>query len=161
MKVIWALLCENIIVDRDTNNVSLINVVDELTVPASPPEGPPGAVFESIVILNLRMAILWTRSIPSVPEVGEARVKVVAPDDSISFSPQLEVDLTQGPRERALGHLLNSPFPSWREGEYLFKIEARSADFDWQEMFELPLWVKIQTDDFPYDPDPQTPASED
>ena len=161
MRVIWALLCKNTIVDRDTNNVSLINVVDELTVPASPPQGPPGAVFESIVLLDLSMAILWVRSSPDVPESGEARVKVVAPDDSISLSPQLEVDLTQRPRVRALGHMLNSPFPSWQEGEYRFKIEAKTNDLDWQEMFELPLWVKVQTDDFPYDAGPQAPFADD
>ena len=38
MKVLWALLCKNVITDQDTNNISLIEVVDELTIPAPPPQ---------------------------------------------------------------------------------------------------------------------------
>lgn len=155
MKVIWALLCETAIVDRDTNNISLVNIVDEMTVPAPPPQGLLGPVIERIEVLDLRLAILWARSISDVPESGEGRITVVAPDDSISVSPEVEVDLSQSQRMRAVGHLLESPFPSWQEGQYLFKIESRTEDLDWQEMFELPLWVKVQTDDFPYSSDPQ------
>ena len=62
---------------------------------------------------------------------------------------------------RGIGHLIESPFPVLQEGQYLFKVEAKTEGLDWQEMFELPLWVKVQTDDLPYDPDPQTPASDD
>lgn len=156
MKVVWALLCETTIVDRDTNNVSLINVVDEITVPAPPPQGPLGSVIERIEILDLHLAILWARSNPDVPERGEARITVVAPDGSISVSPEVAVDLSQSQRMRAVGHLLDSPFPNWQEGQYLFKIESKTADLDWQEMFELPLWVKVQTDDFPYASSPLT-----
>ena len=156
MKVVWALLCETTIVDRDTNNVSLINVVDEITVPASPPQGPRGPAIETVVDLDLRMAILWARSSSDVPETGEARIRVIAPDDRISVSSEVEVDLSHSQRMRAVGHLLESPFPSWQEGQYLFKIESKTADLGWQEMFELPLWVKVQTDDFPYESTSQT-----
>ena len=163
MKVIWALLCETTITDRDTNNVSLINVVDEITVPASPPQEPTEADSEEIALLGvgLRMVILCVRSNPEIPESGEMRIKVVAPDETARISVQLEVDLTQSQRLRGTGHLLEVPFLSWQEGQYLFKIETKTEGLDWQEMFELPLWVKVQTDDFPYDPDPQTTISGD
>lgn len=161
MKVIWALLCEKAILDRDTNNASFINVVEEITVPASPPKIPSGSDIEPILMLDLRMAILWARSNPDMPESGEARVRLIAPDETASVSAELMVDLTESQRMRGIGHLIESPFPVLQEGQYLFKVEAKTEGLDWQEMFELPLWVKVQTDDLPYDPDPQTPASDD
>ena len=153
MKVIWALLCEKAIIDRETNNASFINVVEEITVPASPPQVPPDSEIEPILVLDLHMAILWARSNPYIPESGEARVTLIAPDETVRISAQLAVDLTQSQRLRGIGHLMESPFPILQEGQYVFRIEAKTADLDWHEMFELPLWVKIQTNDPPYDPD--------
>ena len=160
MKVIWALLCEKAIIDRETNNASFINVVEEIIVPASPPQMPPGSEIEPIVVLDLHMAILWARSNPVVRESGEARVRLIAPDETASISAELIVDLTESQRLRGIGHLVESPFPISQEGQYLFKVEAQTADLDWQEMFELPLWVKVQTDDPPYDPNPQTSVAD-
>ena len=37
MKVIWAVLCENSVIDRDTNNVSLLNVLEQMQLVAEPP----------------------------------------------------------------------------------------------------------------------------
>ena len=160
MKVIWALLCEKAIIDRETNNASFINVVEEIIVPASPPQMTPGSEIEPIVVLDLHMAILWARSNPVVRESGEARVRLIAPDETASIFAELIVDLTESQRLRGIGHLVESPFPVLQEGQFLFKVEAKTADLDWQEMFELPLWVKVQTDDPPYDPNPQTSVAD-
>ena len=149
MKVIWALLCQTIVTDRDTNNLSLINVVDEIIVPASPPDEPSRSDIMGRVNLGLEMAVLWIRSNPALPESGEARVTIVTPDNSSAVSEVLEVDLTQTQRIRGVGHWADSPFPSWQEGQYLFKIEARASGHSWQKVFELPLWVRVQTEDPP------------
>ena len=146
MKIIWALLCETTIVNRDNNNISLINVVDEITIPASPPQGPSGSDPELIKLLALNMVVLWVRSNLSTPESGEARIKVVAPDDIEILSAEMKVDLTESQRVRAVGQMTEN-FPFTQEGQYLFKIAAKTTGLDWQELFELPLWVNVQTDD--------------
>ena len=147
MKVIWALLCEKTIVDQESNNLSLIEVIDELIVPAPLPQGVHGSGAEGSSILDLRLVVLWERSDPLRPEKGQARIRIIAPNASESSVAEHEVDLMESPRMRAIGHLLGSPMPFTQEGQYFVKIEAKTADSDWQELFELPLQVSVQTDD--------------
>ena len=49
---------------------------------------------------------------------------------------------------RGDGHLLELPFPFTEEGIYYFNIQAKTADSDWKEVYELPLWVNVY-DEFP------------
>lgn len=146
MKVVWAILCKDTIVNRDTNNMTLVEVIEELNVVASPPQEPSGPELGFSTVLDLHLVSLWVRTAPSVPEKGQARFKAVTPSGREVASAEAEVDLTEGPRLRADGHLLESPFPFSDDGIYLFKIEARTAESDWEEVYELPLWVQIQGD---------------
>ena len=149
MNVSWAILCESAIVDKDTNNVSLVNVVEELTLPAAPPEIAATSDPSQLKPVSLAIVTLFARSDPSVPESGEAQIKIVAPDGRIGLSGQISVDLIQHERLRAIGRTFQMPFPDRLAGQYLLKVEVKTAGLDWEEMFSLPLQVKVQTDDLP------------
>ena len=144
MKVVWAILCKDTIVNRDTNNMTLVEVIEELNVVASPPQGTPVPELGFSAVLDLHLVSLWVRTEPSVPEKGQARFKAVTPKGREVVTAEAEVDLTEGPRLRADGHLLESPFPFSDDGTYFFKIEMRTPESDWEEVYELPLWVQIQ-----------------
>ena len=146
MKVIWALLCENVITNQQTNNVSLIEVVDQLTVPAPPPGNVAKQDEKFDTFLNMRLVVLWARSDRDVPERGQARVRIIAPDGKEAQSTEHQVDLSEVPRSRAIGRIVGFPFPLTDEGEHLFRVEKRTSDSSWRKEFELPLWVQIQTD---------------
>ena len=144
MKVVWAILCKNTIVNRDTNNMTLVEVVEEINVVAEPPEESTADEPGFSTVLDIHLVTLWTRTDPSVPEKGQARFTVLTPKGRTVSSSELEIDLTEGPRLRADGHLLESSFPFSNDGIYLFKIEAKATETQWEEMYELPLWVRIQ-----------------
>ena len=146
MIVLWALLCRNTITDKETNNISLIEVVDELTIPGPPPQTPDATVDEPSPIFNLYLVALWSRSDIDEPEEGDTRIRAITPDDRHAVSPELHVDLTEAVRARSIGRLVRSPFVVSRQGVYRFKLEARTTTSDWIEMFEAPLWISIQTE---------------
>ena len=170
MKVYWALLCERLITDVETNNASLIEIIEEISVPTSPPgivtrpnelpqhesqpqvppesqpQVPPGSVpgrdekLDSL--LSFWVVVLWARSDYDAPEKGQSRIRMVTPGGREWFSGEYEVDLTQAPRARAAGRMVG--FPSTSEGEHILKVEARTAVSGWSEEFEIPVWVRIQ-----------------
>lgn len=145
MKVIWSVLCESTVTDRDTNQVSLFNVVDNLAIPVPPAnelDDPNG-----LVPTGSSLVTLWARSNPEIPEVVTGRVVFLGPDNEALFTFEHPVELTEAPTGR--GIFVMPGLPLGLQGIYRFKIAAKSPDSDWQELFELPLRVVIQTEDSP------------
>ena len=151
MKVIWAILCQSAVIDKDSNNVSLLNIIEEITIPAEPPliEQPAGEDISQLIGPGLfDFVILWSRSDPEVAEHGLGRIRLLLPNNEPLFtSTEFEVDLTRYLRSR-----LRSKFPGFptRRGEiirgiYDFVVESRSEGDEWEERFVLPLRVALQT----------------
>ena len=147
MKVTWAILSENAIVDRRTNNVSLIEIIDELTVPVTPPPQAEGSGAEPGTRPTLRLTVLYARSDYGSAEKSLTRIRMVDPGNREFQIMEQEIDLTEYPRVRSSGRLGLSPLPLNVEGLYSFKIEVSTPTSDWAEAFELPLMIKIQSDD--------------
>lgn len=147
MKVIWVVLCQSSAVDRETNVVSLFNVVEEIHLPAQPLALPPEQQLPAGTLLTpiFQLVALWMRSAPDVPEQGRGRIQVLLPDGSLGMSQEFEVDLTQYLRLRFRSNLPGLPVGG--EGVYRFLIDGKAADSEWTQMFELPLLVVLQHQD--------------
>ena len=146
MKAIWAILCKNVIVDQQSNNVSLIEVIDEFTIPVPPPVNLPEIDGEPGILLDVSLVVLWARSHRDTPEKAQSRTSIVTPDGTEARSLENEVDLTEAIRARAIGRIVGFPHPLNHGGEYLFRIELKVPGSDWKEELELPLWVNVQKD---------------
>ena len=147
MRVTWALICRHAITNRDSNNISLIEVIDELTVAGPPPQSDLQVGEASNVLIDLQLVVLWSRSDPNISEKSPTRVKAVGPYGAEALTVERIVDLTEFSRMRMLAHLLGAPIPFAQQGQYLFNIEVQTCDSQWEEVFQVPLWVNVQTDD--------------
>ena len=145
MRAIWAILCQNTIIDQRSNNISLIEVIEELTVPVPPPELMTEGDGELSMLVDGNLVILWTRSDLNVPEKAQTRSRIISPNGGEAQSGDFEIDLTEIVRARVIGRIAELP-PLTQTGEYTIKIETKVDDSEWQEEFELPLWVNVQTD---------------
>jgi hypothetical protein len=148
LKVIWAILCQSSAVDLDSNLVSLFNVVEELTLPAPPPQTPQGQQLPAGLTLAplFQIVVLWTRSDPEVPEHSKGRLRILLPGGGEATAPEFEVDLTQNPRARHRINLASLPV-SRAEGIHRFVIDGMTGTLGWTEMFEVPLSVVFQRQD--------------
>ena len=144
--MVWAILCRNAIIDQRSNNVSLIEVIDEITIPVQIPESITNASDQPVMVTDASLVILCARSDFNVPEKSLMRQRIVAPDGDEARTNENEIDLTDDVRLRAIGHIAGFPPLITQDGEFTIKIEVKAPDSDWQEMFELPLWVTVQTD---------------
>lgn len=142
MKVLWSVLCERAVVDRDTNNISLFNVIEEVALPAQPPMSLTDAIAKNVVPTAFELIVLWARSNSDVPERGLGRVSILIPDATPKFTQEHDIDLSQFLRLRSRLRLPGLPVGG--EGTYLFKIEGKPSGGEWTEMFELPLRVMFQ-----------------
>lgn len=135
--------------DRETNNISLFNVVEEVVVAAQPPLSLKQlGLPEGVVPVVFQLVVLWARSDPAVPEKGRGRLRVEMPTDTRVLGNEFDADLTAFLRLRTVINLPGLPAGAGAsDGIYRFLIDGKTELADWTEMFELPLRVTFQRAD--------------
>ena len=108
--LLWALTCQRVITDRDTNSVSYIDGVEAFGVPKIPFRFPPFYV-----------AMLWRRE--STEDDLRTRVQMSAPNgkELLSFEPEIQKDL------HALRHRINillGGMPIDLPGVYTIRVQG-------------------------------------
>jgi len=119
---VWSLICSRSILDKDSNNISLIECLEQLSVP-SPPANPDGKL---VIPLTFEIVSLWTRSVAEKPSRGTCRLEVYSPSDTVIHEQRLEVDLTTYQRVRSRQRFNGLPFGG--SGTYRFKITVLSDE---------------------------------
>ena len=146
MKVNWAILSRTAIVDRQSNNISLIEVIDELAVPAPPPQDVQGTDEHPRAVFDYCLSVLYARSDPSFGEIGQSSIRMTGPGAIQSEPIEMDVDLMEFSRSRSIIRIPISPITLTAEGAYSFKIDVRNEGTQWEQAFELPVWVNVQRD---------------
>jgi hypothetical protein len=95
-RLVWAVLCSRIIVDQATQNVSLIETIEEIQISPTPPVGQP-----AIVPIQMDLAALVVRSQSSVPESTSLKTIFLDPNGTKISDNQIQLDLNEFARCRA------------------------------------------------------------
>lgn len=137
---VWTVICSRVLIDRDTNNVTLVEVLEQVTLVASGPPPP-----ESAVPLEMEIVTLWERRDENVPARARARIHLVAPDGKTANPLEYVVDLTTHVRTRSRTQVKGFPFRGF--GRYEFRVAVRQdGQEDWQEVSRAPLQVVAATE---------------
>ena len=139
MKHRFAILCESTIVDAVTNNVSLINLIDEIRLKRPPEESPPE---KAVVPFRASVVVLTERTNLDEAESGTGRIVLRTPDDGEMRSATFNVDLSANPRLRTILKL--EVFPVAGPGVYQFEIAFEDeATGSWDIVDRIPVSVKV------------------
>lgn len=149
---VWSVLCYKAPIDKDTNEVSLLNVVENLTIHTTEAElqkrveslkegeqallPPPG---------NLELVSWWVRSDFDIPEEGvRARVALRLPDGREQLTEERTIDLQERSGFRLKYRVPGIPFGGvgayWFEVQQCEMSEDQTAD-GWRIMARVPLRV--------------------
>src|SRR5687768_16274240 len=108
---VWSVLCSKSTVDRETNNVSLIEVLEQLEITATvtrigssgqaapPIPTIPGAPFTG------ELVTLWARTDPAQPARGIARVRLLSPQGAELAAFEYAIDVSTNARLRNQGRV--------------------------------------------------------
>src|SRR6266496_2777341 len=95
----WSVLCSKSTIDAETNNISLIEVLEQISIAT----GPPAAGTEGLIPLRVELVTLWMRAQPDQPGHGRGRVSFVRPSGTMTESIQefdIPLQTTQRMRHR-------------------------------------------------------------
>lgn len=138
MRLLWAVFCSRASIDRVTNNLSLLEVIEELTL-----EIPRGAPGPDGIPLQSHFVCTWGRDNWATPEQGDMQLKILDPSGGVLVTTDAAVDLQQSNlRMRVLTEM--SGFKLNGDGVYSFEIGKKDASGAWLPVHSLPVLVRFQ-----------------
>ena len=130
---VWTVMCSRALIDRDSNNISIHNVLEQLNI-AAPPQ-PDLALNIHFEILSL-----WVRTHSAVPAQGTSRVTLEDPQGTRRVVSELTIDLADV--ERIRHRVLGQGLEVSRAGRYNFLVELQETGrSEWREVAVVPLTV--------------------
>lgn len=140
---IWSILSESSVIDQDTNNVSLINIVEELQVTL-----PKGKVLSAsnnvnLVSMKCELVSLWKSLEVGKEHVMEIKVSLYDPSNKqvLNEEPALKLHFQKG-IERFRSRVRFDALPITTPGTYTFKLYAKDNK-NFIPISETPFSVKI------------------
>jgi hypothetical protein len=139
-KLNFAVLCVRAIVDRETNLLSIIDIVEEttFTVPAEAIK----AASPIFLLQNPMVLVLdFSRSQANAPETARMRVKTLDPTGNEIGQSEIVLDMQTVTRSRGFVRLAGMPVSS--EGIFKYDVQVLGPDESWLPVTEVLLPVKI------------------
>jgi hypothetical protein len=135
MEHIWSVLCSRASIDRETNNISLFEVIEQIQVLDNPARDQLVGPFE--------LVSLWARGVGG-PERGRVRVAIRGPSGRLLGQDVQEIDLREFKRVRARFRVAGIPIEG--PGAYYFSIAVAGDEPEsWTEVAKIPLEVQVAT----------------
>jgi hypothetical protein len=127
----WSILCSKCIVDNRTNNATLVEILEQLTI-LIPNDG------SGLVVREMDLVTLWSRETEE-EEQGRARLTLLDPKGSPVGDPILfSLDLSVNQRLRSVTSLQSIPFNG--VGRYTFRTEIERGT-QWELASEVHLSI--------------------
>lgn len=142
---IWSALCTRAIIDRDSNNISLIDMLEEIRFAPPPTDDDLGREGYVMLPISVTLVTLWERKTENDPETFVMRVKFVDPTGTWIGPQDTERELTMDkPRFRSISRMMAVPFSE--SGKYQVIVQSKSNGSNrWKQNARLPLSITVSS----------------
>lgn len=141
----WSILCRRAVVDKFTNQLSILETIHEFALTLGSAENGSAAEIppDARVPLDVQLVSLWSRDVSERPEVFWTRLEVKLPNGEVSQTQQLVGSLEGGHRRTRLIYRIPS-IPFSGTGTYYFVVSVSTEENgDYSEVVRVPLELKI------------------
>ncbi|HXK11463.1 MAG TPA: hypothetical protein VMT70_17595 [Vicinamibacteria bacterium] len=135
---VWTVFCSSSAIDRDTNQVSLFDLVERIGVEGVGP-APPGQ--KAIIPARFQLVTLWTRGDANEGETGATRMRLLAPNGEELLKSEGDVNLREHQSRRVRINIGGLPFVE--NGRYHFRVELRDGD-GWRVVGDVPVQIDVR-----------------
>lgn len=110
---VWAVICSKSIIDDQTKNISLIDVVEQINISRT-------VELPISIALPIEVVSLWSRTNLDQPARGHGRIVFITPSGNSQELGQMDIDLESYKRLRARIGLLGLPISEL--GKHVFEV---------------------------------------
>lgn len=140
----WSLLCHSAIIDRETNQLHIHDVVEAISVAVE-----TGLEEDQVQMLSgpepLVLVSYWVREENERPEMATFRIRIRTAGGEELVAPSHQLDLKESTRLRAIQKIRAVPFDG--PGRMWFHVDEQRGDDDapeWLEVAAVPLDVALR-----------------
>lgn len=138
---VWTVVCAKSVIDQESNNITLMNVLEQITAEIVI---PPGTTERpSVLPFEFELITLWSRADLESPATGRARIILISPSGQPNdITPEYEIDLTIHTRFR--GRMRSKGLPADTSGVARFRVQLRiGEEEEWHEVASIPIQIDL------------------
>ncbi|MDP3726023.1 MAG: hypothetical protein Q8R36_02380 [bacterium] len=141
---IWTVLCKNTLTDKDSNNLSINNVVEQINI--SKKQNIPTTTKERLenlrIPIQLELITLWSRE-DSEGRGVDARMQLLDPQGKVLINQQYQLAFEKLKKRLRFRMRMDGIIISI-SGEYLFVISTKEDGAkNYKDRIQIPVDVKI------------------
>jgi hypothetical protein len=140
---IWTVVCTDVVIDSRTNNLSMHNVLEQITVMGEPKQETAIPLNHAVVTLleNVEKNTLW---------IGMIRLSFITPSGKEIIKLESGVNLSEHKRYRHIGNIQG--LPTVEPGRHVYRVELRSeSENEWTFICDIPLELSFKSSNPPED----------
>jgi hypothetical protein len=139
---VWSVLCSQAIIDAESKNLSIHNVIEQLQISEAP---KPGGVLP----MRVELVTYWVRSNADQATKGLSRISYTFPSGKVAGQIEVPIDLTEV--EGARNKVVFDRLPVEENGRHYYLVELKDSDREeWKIVAKIPLRVSfsaVENDD--------------
>ncbi|MFW9940463.1 MAG: hypothetical protein ACFFFT_05440 [Candidatus Thorarchaeota archaeon] len=138
---VWTVICQRSVVDKDTNNLSIFDVLEQFTITA--PKLPKSRDNKKTIIpLSFEVISFWIKKNMDHPETGTAKLTFKAPNGNQEEGAIFDINLQKHKRFRSKIKVAGIPF--YGSGEYVFIVYLKNEKTGkWKEVSKVPIEIIV------------------
>ncbi|MBI4067534.1 hypothetical protein HY407_04060 [Candidatus Gottesmanbacteria bacterium] len=143
IKHIWSILCRRSIVDNETNNISINDVFEQLSVDLKVKKSDADKVKLINIPIEFEVVCMWVKN-DKTPFKGNLNVEILNPKGTVvkNFEQPLEMPETMKrlrSRLKIMGMVVEEP------GDYIFRVNVKEEGQKlYKAVAELPLEINLK-----------------
>ena len=137
IKHIWTVICRKSTVDQESNNISLIEVVEQVTISGKQKSDST----EILVPMDFEIISLWSRDCDGVSVRGTAKIILINPNNEEITIKEIDIDLTVYKRLRT--RIKFATFGVKYPGRHEFKVFLKNNS-EWNEVANIPVQIDVE-----------------
>lgn len=142
MKHIWSILCKKSIIDSDTNNISIFDILEEGTIAFQLKEGLKKTGEPIAIPLEFELVSLWVSDEKKSEKEIKILIEVYDPNKKKIGSFKRNIPMPEN-KQRMRTIIKFMSFKFTRAGNYSFQVRSEH-DKKYKLVAEIPLVIKLK-----------------
>ena len=143
MKHIWSVLCRHSIIDSESNNISLIDVLEGVQANYKPKNDDKNNGRPTIIPVDFEIVSFFEDIDTSKELRFKIKIDIIAPGNIVNNGSENEVVLPIGPKRLRQRSRING-LPVTVSGSYRMVVKIKQDKEEFKTVVELPLDVTIK-----------------
>lgn len=149
IKHIWTVLCRKSVIDNESNNLSLYDILEQLSISVKPEKETVKKTVKINLPLEYEVVSLWVKQSSKDGFNGEIKLEIINPEGSVVKTFE-QPFIIQDNKNRLRSRIRINGFVVDGSGVYLFRISYKEKqEKNFTQISEVPLEVslKFEVDD--------------